>query len=69
MLRLSSHKGIMHFVIKGKLASRYIGPFQIVQCIGVFAYHLALLLEIFNVDDEFHVSILRKFQPDPNTVI
>lgn len=59
----------MHFGIKGKLAPRYIGSFQIVQRVGVIAYYLALPPELSRVHDVFHVSMLRKCQSDLNTII
>ncbi|XP_024030689.1 uncharacterized protein LOC112094320 [Morus notabilis] len=57
------------FGVKGKLAPRYIGPFPIVQRVGVVAYRLALPPESSHVHDVFHVSMLRKYQPDPEAVV
>ena len=65
LLRESPRKVIMHFKIKGKLALRYIGPFQIVQRVGVVAYRLALPPELSHIHNVLYVSMLRKCQPDP----
>ncbi|GJT72441.1 hypothetical protein Tco_1031727 [Tanacetum coccineum] len=38
MLKVSPWKGVIHFGKKGKLALRYVGPFQILEGIGPAAY-------------------------------
>lgn len=43
---------------KGKLRSRYIGPFEILERISSVAYHLALLLELSGIHSVFHVLML-----------
>ncbi|MCI38470.1 hypothetical protein A2U01_0059698, partial [Trifolium medium] len=47
-----------------KLCPRYIGPFQIIECIGEVAYRLALPPAMSGMHNVFHVSQLRKFVPD-----
>ena len=42
LLKVSPMKGVMRFGKRGKLSPRYIGPFEIVDCIGDVAYELAL---------------------------
>ena len=37
-LKVSPMKGVNHFIVRGKLAPRYIGPFQILQQCGPVAY-------------------------------
>ncbi|GJZ45870.1 hypothetical protein Tco_0593466 [Tanacetum coccineum] len=59
-------KGIVHFGKKGKLAPRYVGPFKILERIGLVAYRLRLLEELNSVHDTFHVSNLKKCLADAN---
>ena len=53
-------KGVTHFGVKGKLAPRYIGPFQIFERYGKVAYRLKLPEHLVAVHDVFHVSQLKK---------
>ncbi|XP_052206775.1 uncharacterized protein LOC127811103 [Diospyros lotus] len=48
---------------------RYIGPFEILKRVGNVAYQLALPPELSAVHDVFHISMLRKYVPDPAHVI
>lgn len=58
LLRVSPRKGITRFGLKGKLAPRFIGPFQIVEKVGEVAYRLALPASMGHVHNLFHVSML-----------
>ncbi|GJW95821.1 putative reverse transcriptase domain-containing protein, partial [Tanacetum coccineum] len=60
MLKVSHWKGVIHFGKKGKLAPRYVGPFEILERIGLVAYRLRLTEELSKVHDTFHVSNLKK---------
>ncbi|GKE05533.1 hypothetical protein Tco_1397551 [Tanacetum coccineum] len=51
---------------EGKLAPRYVGPFEILERIGPVAYRLRLLEELIGVHDTFHVSNLKKFLGNAN---
>jgi hypothetical protein len=46
--------------MKGKLAPRYIGPFNILERCGEVAYQLELPESLSGVHDVFHVSQLKK---------
>jgi hypothetical protein len=41
-LRVSPTKGVQRFGIKGKLAPRYVGPFEILEVCGLVAYRIHL---------------------------
>ena len=62
-------KGVTRFGKKGKLNPRFIGSFEILERIGPVAYRLALPPELANIHDVFHISMLRKYVPDPSHVI
>ncbi|GJZ28563.1 reverse transcriptase domain-containing protein [Tanacetum coccineum] len=64
MLKVSPWKGVIHFGKKGKLAPRYVGPFEILERIGPVAYRLRLPEELSGVHDTFHVSNLKKYLAD-----
>ncbi|GJT34394.1 putative reverse transcriptase domain-containing protein [Tanacetum coccineum] len=49
---------------EGKLALRYVGPFEILKRISLVAYQLRLLEELSRVHDTFHVSNLKKCLAD-----
>ncbi|XP_058211669.1 uncharacterized protein LOC131323849 [Rhododendron vialii] len=68
-LKVSPRRGLSHFGKKGKLSPRYIGPFDVIEKIGEVAYRLALLPRLSNVHNVFHVSMLRKYEPDPLHVL
>nr|GEV01269.1 hypothetical protein [Tanacetum cinerariifolium] len=63
---LYGRKCIVRFGKKGKLAPRYVGPFEIVERIGLVAYRLRLPQELSSVHDTFHVSNLKKCLADAN---
>ncbi|GJS14306.1 reverse transcriptase domain-containing protein [Tanacetum coccineum] len=64
MLKVSPWKGVIRFGKKGKLAPRYVGPFEILERIGLVAYRLRLPEELSGVHDTFHVSNLKKCLAD-----
>ena len=68
-LKVSPWKGVVRFKGKGKLAPRIIGPYEILEKIGVSAYRLALPIELSRLHNVFHVSILRKYVNDPTHVL
>jgi hypothetical protein len=58
-LRGSLMKGVKRFWMKGMLASRYIGPFPILEKCGTVAYKLELPPSLAGVHDIFHKSQLK----------
>ncbi|GJS09677.1 putative reverse transcriptase domain-containing protein [Tanacetum coccineum] len=64
MLKVSPWKGVVRFGKKGKLALRYVGPFEILERIAPVAYRLRLPEELSGVHDTFHVSNLKKCLAD-----
>nr|GEY49419.1 putative reverse transcriptase domain-containing protein [Tanacetum cinerariifolium] len=65
LLKVSPWKGVVRFGNKGKLAPRYVRPFEIVECVGPVAYQLKLPQEPSCVHDTFHVSNLKKCLAEP----
>ena len=59
-LRVSPTKGVQRFGIKGKLAPRYIGPYEIIEECGPVAYQLQLPSQLAAIHNVFHVSQLKK---------
>jgi hypothetical protein len=55
-LKVSPIRGTKRFRVKGKLAPRYIGPYQIQARHGEVAYQLSLPENLSVVHDVFHVS-------------
>ncbi|GJW14725.1 reverse transcriptase domain-containing protein [Tanacetum coccineum] len=66
LLKVSPWKGVIHFGKKGKLAPRYVGPFEILERIGPVAYRLRLPEKLSSVHDTFHVLNLKKCLADGN---
>ncbi|GKC80663.1 hypothetical protein Tco_1131437 [Tanacetum coccineum] len=65
LLKVSPWKGVVRFGKKGKLAPRFVRPFEIVEKLGLVAYRLRLPEELNGVHDTFHMSNLKKCLVDP----
>ncbi|GJT68091.1 putative reverse transcriptase domain-containing protein [Tanacetum coccineum] len=65
LLKASPWKGVVRFGKKGKLAPRFVGPFEIVEKVGPVAYRLDFPKKLNDVHDTFHVSNLKKCLADP----
>ncbi|KAL0561145.1 hypothetical protein IC582_001565 [Cucumis melo] len=68
-LKVAPMRGVLRFEWRGKLSPRFVGPFEILERIGPVAYRLALPPSLSTVHDVFHVSMLRKYVPDPSHVV
>ncbi|GJW37541.1 ty3-gypsy retrotransposon protein [Tanacetum coccineum] len=62
LLKVSPWKGVVRFGKKGKLAPRFVGPFEIVKKVGPMAYRLDLPKELNGVYDTFHKREFKKLK-------
>nr|GEW10507.1 reverse transcriptase domain-containing protein [Tanacetum cinerariifolium] len=65
LLKVSPWKGVVRCGKKGKLAPRFVGPFEVIEKVGPVAYRLDLPDELNGVHDTFHMSNLKKCLIDP----
>ena len=68
-LKVMPKRGVVRFSKRGKLSPRFIGPFEILERVGTVAYWLVLSPSMTGVHEVFHVSMLRKYTPDPAHVV
>jgi hypothetical protein len=68
-LKVSPTKGVQRFRVKGKLAPRYIGPYEIVEVCGPVGYCIRLPERFSAVHNVFHVTQLKKGVPVPETEV
>jgi hypothetical protein len=59
-LKVSPTKGVQRFRVKGKLAPRYIGPYEVIEVCGPVAYRIQLPERFSAVHNVFHVTQLKK---------
>jgi hypothetical protein len=67
-LKVKTNKSSLKLGSCAKLATRFFGPFEILERIGPVAYMLALPASV-TIHNLFHVSLLNKYIPDANHVI
>nr|GEZ17723.1 putative reverse transcriptase domain-containing protein [Tanacetum cinerariifolium]GEZ18118.1 putative reverse transcriptase domain-containing protein [Tanacetum cinerariifolium] len=67
--RVTDFGGVVLFRKKGKLAPRYVGPFEILERIGPVAYQLRLPQELSGVHDTVYVSNMKKCLADANLLV
>ena len=68
-LKVIPKTGLIRFGKQGKLSSRYIEPFEVLERVGAVAYRLALPLSLSSVLEVFHVSMLWKYTSDPTHIV
>ena len=68
-LKVMPKRGVVRFGKQGKLAPRYIGPFEVLERADTVAYRLALSPSLSSVHEVFQVSMLRKYTQNPAHVV
>ena len=68
-LKVMPKRGAVKFGKRGKLSPRFIGPFEILERVGTVAYWLPLPPNMSGVHEVFHISMLRRYTPDPTHVL
>ena len=68
-LKVIPKRGVVKFDKRGKLSQRFIGPFEILERVGIIAYRLALPPSMSGIHEVFHVSMLRKYTLDLTHVV
>jgi len=68
-LKVAPWKNMLRFGLKGKLTTCFIGPFKILQRVGLVAYKVDLPPQLAKVHDVFHISLLRKANVDPAQIL
>ena len=68
-MKVSLCKKILRFGKKGILSPRFIGPYEILERIGLVAYHLALPPELTKLHNVFHVLMLQRYRYDESHIL
>jgi len=68
-LRVNPVTGVGRAFKCRKLTPRFVGPFEIIEKVGIVAYRIALPPSLSNLHNVFHVSQLRKYVYDAPHVI
>ena len=68
-LKVMPKRGVVRFGKRGKLSLRLIGPFEILERVGTVSYQLVLPSSMSGFHEVFHVSMLRRYTPDPTHVV
>ncbi|XP_073153702.1 uncharacterized protein [Henckelia pumila] len=68
-LRVLPFRKMMRFGLKGKLAPRFIGPFEMLEKVGDVAYSLALPPYLSSIHNVFHMSLLCQYVADESHIL
>ena len=68
-LKVMLKRGVVRFGKRDKLSPRFVGPFEILERVGIVAYRLALPPSMSGVHEVFHVSMLQRYTLDPAHVV
>ena len=68
-LKVMPKRGVVRFGKRGKLSLRLIEPFEILERVGTVSYQLVLPSSMSGFHEVFHVSMLRRYTPDPTHVV
>jgi hypothetical protein len=68
-LKVSPTKDVQRFGVKVKLASRYIGPYEVIEACGLVACRIQLPEWFSAVHNVFHVTKLKKGVPVPENEV
>ena len=69
LLKLIPKRGVVRLGKQGKLSSKFIEPFETLERVGTIAYRLELPPSMSGDYEVFHISMLRKYTPDPAHVV
>ena len=68
-LKIMPKKGVVRFGKRGRLSSRYIETFKVLEWVGTVSYRLALPPSLSSVHVVFRLSMLWKYTPDLTHVV
>ena len=68
-LKVSPWRKVLRFGKKGKLSSRFIGSYEILEIVGPVAYWFDFPPELTKLHDVFHVSMLRRYRSDESHIL
>ena len=68
-LKVMLKREVVRFGKRGKLSSRFIWPFEILERVGTVAYRLDLPPNMSGVYEVCHISMLRRYTLDPAHVV
>ena len=68
-LKVMPKRGVVRFGKREKLSPRHIRLLEVLERVGTVAHRLDLPPSLSSVHAVFHVSMLRKYTPDPTHVV